>query len=53
MMQSGLPKMMSRVLVALYTTDAGSLTAAELVQRLQVSPASIAKASTTTSGARP
>jgi DNA-binding transcriptional regulator GbsR (MarR family) len=36
--------MMSRVLVCLYTTDAGSLTASELVQRLQVSPASISKA---------
>jgi hypothetical protein len=46
LMQSGLPKMMSRVLVCLYTTDAGSLTAAELVQRLQVSPASISKAMT-------
>ena len=45
-MQAGLPKMMSRVLVCLYTTDAGSLTAAELVQRLQVSPASISKAVT-------
>src|SRR5262245_27567309 len=44
LMQSGLPKMMSKVLVCLYTTDAGSLTAAELVQRLQVSPASISKA---------
>src|SRR5215475_7535722 len=44
MMASGLPKMMSRVLVCLYTTDAGTLTAAELVQRLQVSPASISKA---------
>jgi hypothetical protein len=43
-MQAGLPKMMSRVLVCLYTTDAGSLTASELVQRLQVSPASISKA---------
>jgi DNA-binding CsgD family transcriptional regulator len=42
-MRSGLPKMMSRVLVCLYTTDAGSLTAPELVQRLQVSPASISK----------
>jgi hypothetical protein len=31
LMQSGLPKMMSRVLVCLYTTDAGSLTASELV----------------------
>lgn len=44
LMQSGLPKMMSRVLVCLYTTDAGSLTASELVQHLQVSPASISKA---------
>ncbi|MQY04747.1 GbsR/MarR family transcriptional regulator [Actinomadura macrotermitis] len=44
MMASGLPKMMSRVLACLYTTDAGSLTAAELAQRLQVSPASISKA---------
>jgi DNA-binding transcriptional ArsR family regulator len=42
-MRSGLPKMMSRVLVSLYTTDSGSLTASELVQRLQVSPASISK----------
>ena len=46
LMQSGLPKMMSRVLACLYTTDAGSLTASELVQRLQVSPASISKAIT-------
>ena len=45
LMQSGLPKMMSRVLVCLYTTDSGSL-ASELVQRLQVSPASISKAIT-------
>jgi DNA-binding transcriptional ArsR family regulator len=44
LMQSGLSKMMSRVLVCLYTTDAGSLTASELVHRLQVSPASISKA---------
>jgi DNA-binding transcriptional ArsR family regulator len=43
LMQSGLPKMMSRVLVCLYTTDAGSLSASELVARLQVSPASISK----------
>ena len=43
-MQQGLPKMMSRVLTCLYTTDAGSLAASELVQRLQVSPASISKA---------
>ncbi|MEV6026323.1 helix-turn-helix domain-containing protein [Streptomyces sp. NPDC052036] len=46
LMQQGLPKMMSRVLTCLYTTDAGSLTASELVQRLQVSPASVSKAIT-------
>ncbi|MCO6009305.1 helix-turn-helix domain-containing protein [Actinoallomurus purpureus] len=46
-MQSGLSnKMMARVLACLYTTDSGSLTASELVQRLQVSPASISKAIT-------
>jgi hypothetical protein len=45
-MQQGMPKMMSRVLSCLYTTDAGSLTTSELVQRLQVSPASISKAIT-------
>jgi hypothetical protein len=44
LMQQGLPKMMSRVLTCLYTTDAGSLTASELVQRLDVSPASVSKA---------
>lgn len=44
LMEAGTPKMMARVLTCLYTTDAGSLTAAELVQRLQVSPASISKA---------
>ncbi|MCF1598037.1 GbsR/MarR family transcriptional regulator [Streptomyces muensis] len=44
LIQTGTPKMMARVLTCLYTSDAGSLTAAELVQRLQVSPASISKA---------
>ncbi|MFF5900493.1 helix-turn-helix domain-containing protein [Streptomyces argenteolus] len=44
LMQSGLPKMTARVLVSLYTADAGSLTAAELVRSLQVSPASVSKA---------
>ncbi|MFF5809796.1 helix-turn-helix domain-containing protein [Streptomyces sp. NPDC012746] len=43
MMQSGLSKMGARVMVCLLTTDAGSLTASELVQRLQVSPATISK----------
>lgn len=46
LMQSGLPRMAAGVLTCLYTADAGSLTAAELVQRLQVSPASISKAIT-------
>jgi hypothetical protein len=46
LMASGVPKMMARVLVCLYTADSGSLTAAELVQHLQVSPASISKAIT-------
>jgi len=44
LMASGVPKMMARVLVCLYTTDSGSVTAAELVQRLHVSPASVSKA---------
>lgn len=44
LMQSGLPKMMARVASCLYTTDEGSLTAADLAQRLQVSPASVSKA---------
>lgn len=46
MVQSGLPRMMSRVLVCLVTSDTGSLTASELVQRLQVSPATISKSIT-------
>ncbi|MEV5704056.1 helix-turn-helix domain-containing protein [Actinoallomurus sp. NPDC052274] len=45
-MASGTPKMMARVMACLCTNDAGSLTASELVQRLQVSPASISKAVT-------
>ncbi|MFI6758553.1 helix-turn-helix domain-containing protein [Micromonospora sp. NPDC050417] len=44
LMASGLSKMSSRVLTCLFTTDAGSLTASQLAQRLQVSPASISKA---------
>ncbi|GAA4183243.1 helix-turn-helix domain-containing protein [Streptosporangium oxazolinicum] len=46
LMQAGTPKMMARVLACLHLTDAGSLTTSELVQRLQVSPASISKAIT-------
>lgn len=44
LMQAGTPKMMSRVLACLCTSDTGSLTASELVQCLEVSPASISKA---------
>lgn len=42
--QSGLSRMAARVAASLYVTDSGSMTSAELVQRLQVSPASISKA---------
>ncbi|MFI1286160.1 helix-turn-helix domain-containing protein [Streptomyces sp. NPDC020858] len=41
---SGVPRMMARVLACLTLTDTGTLTASDLVQRLQVSPASISKA---------
>jgi DNA-binding transcriptional ArsR family regulator len=44
LMASGLPKMTARVLTCLFIADAGSLTASELVQHLQVSPASVSKA---------
>ncbi|BFO22562.1 hypothetical protein SHKM778_89500 [Streptomyces sp. KM77-8] len=41
---SGTPRMMARVMACLTLTDSGSLTAAELAQRLDVSPASVSKA---------
>ena len=44
LMQQGLPKMVARVLTCLFVAEAGSLTASELVQHLQVSPASVSKA---------
>lgn len=44
LVHTGLPRMVARVLTCLYVTDSGSLTSAELVQRLQVSPASVSKA---------
>ncbi|MGW1276253.1 MarR family transcriptional regulator [Streptomyces tsukubensis] len=44
MAATGLPRMAARVLTELFTTDTGSLTAAELVHRLRVSPASVSKA---------
>ncbi|MGG2465735.1 helix-turn-helix domain-containing protein [Streptomyces sp. RGM 3693] len=44
MIQTGVPAMMAKVLTCLFTSDTGSIGAAELVARLQVSPASISKA---------
>ncbi|WP_040791906.1 GbsR/MarR family transcriptional regulator [Nocardia paucivorans] len=44
LVRQGLPRMESRVLACLYFADSGALTAAELVQRLRVSPASISHA---------
>ncbi|MFJ2770643.1 helix-turn-helix domain-containing protein [Streptomyces sp. NPDC087300] len=44
MIQAGLPQMMAKVLAALFITDSGGLTSADLVRRLRVSPASVSKA---------
>lgn len=44
MMEAGIPRMPARVLATLLATDSGSLTAAELSSRLQVSPAAISGA---------
>ncbi|MFI7144235.1 helix-turn-helix domain-containing protein [Nonomuraea sp. NPDC050022] len=44
MTQTGIPAMMARVLVCLFVSDSGGATAAELVARLRVSPASVSKA---------
>ncbi|TDU88125.1 MarR family protein [Kribbella voronezhensis] len=44
MVEAGLPRMVARVLARLYTTDSRSLTAADLVRQLRVSPASVSKA---------
>ncbi|MFW5418113.1 helix-turn-helix domain-containing protein [Nocardiopsis sp. CNT-189] len=44
LMRQGLPKMAARVLACLFIADTVSLTAPELVRRLQVSPASVSKA---------
>ncbi|GAA5021486.1 GbsR/MarR family transcriptional regulator [Actinopolymorpha pittospori] len=46
LVQQGVPRMMARVMTCLYITDAGILTAADLVQRLRVSPASVSHAVT-------
>ena len=40
---TGLPRMTARVFVCLLTADVGGLTAADLVHRLRVSPASVSK----------
>ncbi|WP_262379654.1 MarR family transcriptional regulator [Nonomuraea sp. PA05] len=40
----GLPKMMARVLIGLWLSEEGRLTAAELTRRLKVSPASVSLA---------
>lgn len=44
LVSTGMPRITARVLACLYTTDSGSLTAAELTRRLRVSAASISKA---------
>lgn len=41
---TGVPRTAAAALACLYTTDSGSLTAAELAQRLRVSPATISSA---------
>ncbi|MFI6173316.1 helix-turn-helix domain-containing protein [Nocardia sp. NPDC051052] len=40
----GMPRMQARIMTCLHLTDSGSLTAAELVHRLDVSPASVSTA---------
>jgi DNA-binding transcriptional regulator GbsR (MarR family) len=44
MAETGLSRMAARVFTCLFTTDSGTLTAAELVRYLRVSPASVSKA---------
>ncbi|MFE7796600.1 helix-turn-helix domain-containing protein [Nocardia sp. NPDC057440] len=44
LVQQGLPRMEARVLTCLHITDSGALTAADLVARLRVSPASVSHA---------
>ncbi|MEU4763114.1 helix-turn-helix domain-containing protein [Actinosynnema sp. NPDC023794] len=43
LMHQGMPKMTARVLTCLFIADSGSVTAAELVQRLGISPATVSK----------
>jgi DNA-binding transcriptional regulator GbsR (MarR family) len=42
--ESGVPRMPARVFIALLSSDSGRLTAAELAERVQASPAAIAGA---------
>ncbi|MFC9893099.1 helix-turn-helix domain-containing protein [Nocardia sp. NPDC127579] len=44
LVRQGMPRMESRVLACLQIADSGALTAAELVQRLRISPASVSHA---------
>ncbi|MWA09626.1 GbsR/MarR family transcriptional regulator [Streptomyces sp. BA2] len=44
MVRTGVPRMAARVLARLITDDSGSLTSADLVERLRVSPASVSLA---------
>jgi DNA-binding MarR family transcriptional regulator len=44
MIATGCPRMVARILSCLFTTDSGDLTSAELVRRLQVSPAAVSTA---------
>ncbi|MCO1578879.1 helix-turn-helix domain-containing protein [Crossiella sp. SN42] len=46
LIQQGIPRMMARVLACLLLTDSGTLTAADLVQRLRISAASVSHAVT-------
>ncbi|MGI5273471.1 helix-turn-helix domain-containing protein [Nonomuraea sp. CA-218870] len=46
LVEQGMPRMAARVMACLYVTDSGALTAADLVKRLRVSPASISHAVT-------
>ncbi|MGK5544429.1 helix-turn-helix domain-containing protein [Streptomyces sp. URMC 127] len=44
LVRQGMPRVAAGVLACLYVTDSGALTAADLVQRLRVSPASVSNA---------
>ncbi|RZS31363.1 MarR family protein [Herbihabitans rhizosphaerae] len=44
LVSTGMPRMMARVLSCLYLSDSGTLTSADLVRRLRVSPSSVSKA---------